>query len=294
VSVLAAPHRQDLLGSLLVVGVALCFTTSVILARLVYEAGGDAVTMLAVRYSVSAVVLYLSFRLRGVSPWLSRGQTVRVVAVGVLVASYAYGYLGAIQYIPVSLAVLLFYTNPLWVALALWAFNRERLSARQIAAVGLGFAGVALAVQVSWQGADWRGLALAAYAGIGVAGTVAASQRLLRAMGSLSITMHVNMVAALVYVGVAWLHGFAFPSGGTGWFAFAVMPFSFALGAAGYFAAIGRIGGMKTSTIMNAEPVFTVLAAIIVLGERLASLQLAGAMLVLASIILIARRSRPA
>lgn len=286
------PQHRAFWGVALVLGVALAFSSSIILARLIYRAGGDALTLLAARYVATAAVLYLVFRLRGETPWLPRALTLPVLGIGLMVGSYAYGYLGSIQYIPVSLAVLIFYTNPLWVALLARLIERERLRPARRLALAFGFAGVALAIGVDVSAFDWRGLALAVYAAIGLALTVTASQRVMRRSGSLAVTFHVNLVAAVVYLAAVLVHGPALPSGELGWSAFAVAPFLFALGATGYFAAIARHGGVKTTTLMNAEPVLTVLAAVLVLGESLAPSQVLGACLVLTAIVLVSRRER--
>lgn len=283
--------RRALLGSALVVLVALAFTSSVILARLAYDAGSDAVTVLALRYSVAAMLLYLYFLLRGQAAWLPRRLGAKAFGIGLLVATYAYGYLGAVQYIPVSLAVLIFYTYPLLTGLAARLFEREALGASKLVALAAGLLGVALAVEVSFTALDGRGLALAALGAVGLAATIIVSQRTMRAAGSLGVTFYVNLVAALAYVAVGLLRGgFALPGTTAGWHALLAMPLFFSVGITGFFAAVSLVGGVKTATIMNVEPVFTVLGAVLVLGEHLAPLQLAGAALVVLAIFLVHRR----
>ena len=288
-----APSARELrLGTFLVLGTALGYATAIVLTRLIYEAGTDAVTLLAVRYGTTALLLYASFRWRGISPWLPARLAARVGVIGVLVGCYAYGYTGSIQYIPVSLAVVIFYTNPLWVALASCLIERERLGVRQLAALTLGFAGVALAVGARFGEVDWRGVALASFGATGVAATVLTTQRIMRVSGSLAVAFQVNLVAALIYLILMLVRGPAWPAGERGWAALAVMPFCFALATTGFFTAIARIGGVRTTTLLNAEPVFAVLGAVLVLGERLAPAQLAGALLVLGAVLLVSWRPR--
>ena len=278
------------MGGVLVVMVALAFTTSTIFARLTYDAGSDAVTVLALRYSVVALLLYLYFRLRGQPPWLPPPLGRKAIGVGLLVAAYAFGYLGAVQYIPVSLAVLIFYTYPLLTGVGARLFEREALSPGKLLALGLGLLGVALAVEVTLTGIDARGLGLAALGAVGIAASIIASQRAMRTTGSLSVTFYVNLVAAFVYLAVGLLRGgFALPDTAAGWHALLAMPLFFSVGIIGFFAAVSLIGGVKTATIMNVEPVFTVLGAVLVLGEHLAPLQLLGAALVVLAIFLVHR-----
>ena len=63
--------------------------------------------------------------------------------------------------------------------------------------------------------------------------------------------------------------------------------FSLALGFITFFEGLKRIGPVRASILMNAEPVFTIIIAATLLGERLSSGQLAGAGLVVVAIFLI-------
>jgi drug/metabolite transporter (DMT)-like permease len=55
------------------------------------------------------------------------------------------------------------------------------------------------------------------------------------------------------------------------------------------FIGLEIIGPVKTSMLLNAEPIITIILAAILLGERLAFTQLIGAGFVMAGIILISR-----
>jgi drug/metabolite transporter (DMT)-like permease len=56
-----------------------------------------------------------------------------------------------------------------------------------------------------------------------------------------------------------------------------------------YFAGLQRIGPTRASTISTLEPLVTVTLAAIVLGERIATVQMAGGALILAAVVLLAR-----
>ncbi len=280
-------------GAALVVATALCFAGAVTLARLVYDDGGTAVTVLAVRYVTASCLLYLWFRLRGERPWLPRALTLRAIAIGLLVAVYSFGYLGAVQYIPVSLAVLIFYLNPLLVGLMAFLIERRALQRDKAFALLAGLLGVGLAVNVTFAELDWRGLVLAFVGANGVALTAVTSQRLLRSMGSLALAFHVSLVAAVVFlVGGLLTGGFALPRSEAGWWALGALPLAATMGMVGFYLALALIGAVKTSTILNVEPVFTVLAAVLLLHERFAPLQIVGALLVGVAIILVNRPAR--
>ena len=77
------------------------------------------------------------------------------------------GYLGAVAYIPVSLAALIFYTFPFYVAVLASLTGREPMTRTKAAALVVAFAGLILALGPSFDELNWRGIAC------GVAGSLA-------------------------------------------------------------------------------------------------------------------------
>lgn len=75
-----------------------------------------------------------------------------------------------------------------------------------------------------------------------------------------------------------------------GWGALAYSTvFSIALGYVAYYTCIKLLGGARTASYLNLTPVFSVLAAVALLGERMSPLQSVGAAIVLGGIYLIRR-----
>ena len=62
-----------------------------------------------------------------------------------------------------------------------------------------------------------------------------------------------------------------------------------------WYVALSIVAPIRLATLLNIEPLVTLIAAWVVLGERLAAMQLLGAALVLASVasVTLARRSTP-
>jgi drug/metabolite transporter (DMT)-like permease len=56
-----------------------------------------------------------------------------------------------------------------------------------------------------------------------------------------------------------------------------------------FFAGLEIAGPVRSSMLLNMEPVFTIILAAVLLGERLSTLQLFGALLVIVGIVMIAR-----
>jgi len=60
-----------------------------------------------------------------------------------------------------------------------------------------------------------------------------------------------------------------------------------------YLSGIERLGPSQASILSTFEPIFTILLAALLLGERLSAIQWAGAILVMAAVIIAEREGRP-
>jgi len=276
------------------IGSAALFSCNTNLARLAFASGANATTLNAVRFVVG-VLLLLSLAAFGPARTpLRLGQRLAAGGLGVLFFLTSYGYMGAIQYIPVSIAALLLYSYPILVALIARVSEGEPLGLARIAALCLGFVGIALALGVApdaWP--DWRGVALSALASVSMSVLVIASSRLLRAADHAEVNRHLMAVAAALFLILFAASGPAhWPAAAGGWLAFAGATITFAIAQAALIVAIGRAGAVLSSMLMNLEPILTIAIAVLALGESLAGSQLVGAALVLAAIFLIGRGGR--
>ena len=75
-------------------------------------------------------------------------------------------YFYGISLLPLATAVTLAYTAPLFLALYLAAFGKARLNAGIVAALGVGFAGVALLLRPNLDGAQWLGITVSLVSGM--------------------------------------------------------------------------------------------------------------------------------
>jgi len=199
------------------------------------------------------------------------------------------GYLGATQYIPVSLAVLIFYTCPFYVAIISKFTENEPITITRLTAIILAFIGLSLALKVQ-STADLQilGIMFALMAAIGFASFITVSSLMLRTADRQAVLLHSLAAGTLLFVlffvltsgaeiivtRAAWLK----VSGSGIMVTFAYITF---------FAGMEIIGPLKASMIMNIEPVLTIVLAAISLGERLSNIQLFGAVLVIGGIVLI-------
>ena len=138
--------------------------------------------------------------------------------MGALLLVMSAGYLGAIAYIPVSLAALIFYTFPFYVAILASLTGREPMTRIKAAALVVAFAGLVLALGPSFDDLNWRGVACALAAALGMGITVAFGGPVLRQNDALVVNVCSNAWMALAlgaYMAAAG--GLALPTIGMVW-----------------------------------------------------------------------------
>jgi drug/metabolite transporter (DMT)-like permease len=280
------------IGTTLVLAASIGFAWNPILARLLYDSGGDVFTVVAIRWSAASLLmllLLLLIRQRPSSPrrlgaWL---------AVGIFNACASIPFWIAVTMDDVSSLLAISYTAPVLVVLLSALFLGERLTIATAAATALALTGLALVVGGPTRPASGVAAALAAVAAISSALYYMCSARAIRigewyfATTVLCLTGALLSAPAFLFVSVdapagnGWLLLLAVVIGST------VLPFSL------YLAGANRIGASRAAILAVAEPVLTVVLAVAILDERLGWTRAAGLALVVASCSIVATARRP-
>jgi len=210
-------------------------------------------------------------------------------SLGLFVLSIS--YMMAVQYIPLSLAVIIFYTYPL-LLLLLDAFT-ARAWPKPGVMVGfvLAFAGLALALLPSINDLDIRGIALAFMAAIGATTVFTFSSKGARRIGITRLLAVSHFVVLPVAFITVWIgDGFQLPVTNPGWVGLLGASVCYLSGISFQFVAVRFGNPARMAMVFNLEPVVTLIAAMVILNERLQGIQYAGAALVIAAILLTPKR----
>jgi drug/metabolite transporter (DMT)-like permease len=276
--------------------IALLMGANHVAARVSFDHGVDVVTAVAVRSVVTALVVGTLVVVQQVPVALTRRQRRFVPAIGVIVGLQSVCLYSAVARLPVALALLAFNTNPLWTALWARVFYAHRPERRVVVAMPVMLVGLALALDVlgaaSGLGAalQWQKIgsgvafALAAAATFGVA-LVLTQHEAGSLDGRLRTTSTMAIVAVLALAGVAWQGGFRWPDASAGWWGLALLTLLYGTGITILFTVLPRLGVVGNAAIMNVEPVFALVLAWAILGQAIAPSQVAGALLVVATVI---------
>lgn len=258
------------------------------LAKLAYQSGSNPATVIALRSLVMVVATGLGIKLMGRGFAVEPRLRLFCLGIGVVFAVMSFGFLGSVATIPISLAVLIFFLHPVFVALAGPAIGEGRFSAVPLVAALLALLGLALALSAEFTRLDPRGLALAGVAAVTCAAVILANARAARHTSWFLVNFYMLVsTAVLTVVAVPLAGGLALPQSALGWGAAFGTAALFTIGLLTFFAALPMIGAVRATLISNIEPICGIGYAMLVFGERLTLRQALGAALVVASLFLV-------
>lgn len=287
-------------GLLLAAGGTAMFALKSIFIKLAYQEGVDTTTLLTLRMMLAipfylATLLWLIFKEHQAMP---QGKNLLAVLGLGFIGYYLSSYLDlqGLNYISAQLERLTLYSYPIMTTLLGWLFLKDVITKRVMLSLLLTYSGV---MMLYWHEANLIG----PDATIGVLFVMAAaftfscyvvfSKPYIIQLGSRLFTS-IAMLASAAY---ALLHfGFSneltdFQVNGAVWF-YAVLLAFFCTVLPSFMVseAIARIGPSKTSIVGTAGPVFTIMLAVILLGEPFGLVHFAGMVLVMLGVALLGKR----
>ena len=267
---------------------AITFATGITLVALIYEDGANVHAVNLSRVLAFAAVMALTLGIARISPALPPRAALQCVLVGLLFCGELYGLLASIRYIPVGLAMLIMYTYPLLVAAAGWLTGTESFTLDRLLAILAAFAGLALALHTPDSELDWRGVAWAVFTAVSFSAVLIVSERTMRGMDRRILMLYLTSTAAVI-VGVVSLTlvSLEWPRTDQGWTLLAASTGLYVLATTLLFAAVKMIGPLRTAIIDNSAPIWAIVLAALLLGERLNMVQLFGGALVISAVVLV-------
>ncbi|MBW2249944.1 MAG: DMT family transporter [Deltaproteobacteria bacterium] len=275
------------IGILLLAGLG--FTISMLFANMAFNDGVDLNTSNAMRYGVATVLLIIYQKTRTKKIRLLPRERYISLALGIPVFMMGVGYLGATQYIPISLAVLIFYTCPFFVAIISRFTENEPITITRLTAIILAFIGLSLALKVQTTGSfQILGIMYAMVAAIGFASFVTVSSLILKTADRQAVLLQSLAAGTILFLLFFVLtNGVEIIGTRAGWLKVSGSGIVVAFAYIAFFAGMKIIGPVKATIIMNIEPVLTICLAAILLGERLSNIQVFGAVMVIGGVVLI-------
>ncbi len=288
------------LGVAILLVIAVTFSLNHIAARVAFDHGVNVVTGVAFRSGGTALALFALLLALRVPLTLPASTRWRALAIGVVVAVQSYCIYAAVARLPVALALLTFNTYPLLFALMAWAAGMERPSRSAFAAMLVALFGLALALDVAPSGGElaarWEeigaGVAFATGASLSFALVLFLNARWLHGVdGRVRSFLTMSSCSAVAIAGAA-ATGFALPADGTGWLGLILLTLFYGSAITALFVLQPRMRSTSDVAVLNFEPVALLFLGWVILGQSLGPLQVAGALIVIGSVVALGMAKR--
>ena len=283
--------------------IALMMGANHVAARIAFNNGVDVATAVVFRSVITALVIVVILAAQRVQVRFSPRHKRMLPLIGLLIGVQSLCLYSAVARLPVALALLAFNTYPIWTALWAWLLYRQIPERALLIAMPVILVGLALALDVfgaaSGLGASgqWArigagvGFALAAAGTFGLALVI--TQHEAADVDGRVRTATTMAMASLVALGMVGAQGgFHLPQAPAGWLGLAALTFLYGTAFTIMFTVLPKLGVVGNSAIMNVEPVFALVLAWLILGQVIAPVQVAGALVVVGAVMGMGLRKR--
>ncbi len=283
--------------------IALMMGANHVAARLAFNNGVDVATAVAFRSGVTASVLVILLFIQRAPVALNRRHKRYLPAIGLLIGVQSLCLYSAVARLPVALALLAFNTYPLWAALWDRLLYKRQPERAVLMAMPVLMVGLAMALDVFGAASGLGAAGQWGRIGAGVAFALAAGATFGLAMiltqheagdldGRLRTASTMLFTGLMALVVVTAQGGFHMPQATPGWFGLAALTFLYGTAFTIMFTVLPKLGVAGNSAIMNVEPVFALVLAWLILGQSIAAIQVAGALLVVGTVMVLGLRKR--
>jgi len=281
-SLAAQPGIADSLPAIVA---ALTYSAGDICGKVLFNDGMDVLSFITARGLLT--VAFFWFWLRKAPPLRLHTRRERIVSVivGLIFSSNIFTLLLAIKLLPLSIAILTYFTYPLFTGLFGAVTGIDRVGWRGLLAASVAFLGLALMLETRLADVSALGIVCALAAAVGRTITLLVTRAALHGTDSRLNTWYSLVPSAALFLLASLVtRNWNSPETSLGWAAFVGMCISTTIPVVLIFVAIGRIGPFRTALIMNLEPLVSTLGSIALLGEVLRPLQALGGAIMLGAL----------
>jgi drug/metabolite transporter (DMT)-like permease len=276
--------------------IALMMGANHVAARLAFDNGVSVATAVVFRSGVTALVVGLLLLLYRVPVRLQPAQRKALFGIGLLVGVQSLCLYASVARLPVALALLAFNTYPLWTALWARVVYGQRPQPRVLRAMPVMLLGLALALDVSGAASGLGASGHWSQIGVGVAFAMAAAATFGLALvitqhetggldGRIRSAVTMSIVCIMALIACAVQGDLALPQAPVGWWGLLGLTVLYGTAFTIMFTVLPKLGVVGNSAIMNIEPIFALVLAWAILGQSIAAVQVAGGLLVVATVM---------
>jgi drug/metabolite transporter (DMT)-like permease len=277
---------QRLAGIVLALVSAVFFAVSNTLAGVAYQGGSNPFTLSATRFILPAILLLFILGYSGKAMILERRPAAIAAFLGLVSVVYTFALLMAIELLPVTIAILIFYLFPILTAFILAAFGSGRLTAKMLVSTFIVFFGLGLALAVQFRELNPIGMLAGLVSAFGFAIVCSVSNRLMYDQDSRLVTLYLSVAAAVTMIVVScFADSIQFPMTVAGWSGFIFSNVLYAGAIIGFYRSIAMVGAGAATFFLNLEPIVVIGAGYVFLNQMVSSWQMAGVAIVVGALI---------
>jgi drug/metabolite transporter (DMT)-like permease len=263
---------QRLAGIFLALVSAVFFAVSNTLAGVAYQGGSNPFTLSATRFILPAILLFFILSFSGKAIILARRPAAIAAFLGLVSVVYTFALLMAIELLPVTIAILIFYPG--------------RLTAKMLVSTFIVFFGLSLALAVQFAELSVIGMLAGLVSAFGFAIVCSVSNRLMYDQDSRVVTLYLSAAATVTMIVVSCFAGnMQFPVTTAGWTGFMFSNVLYACAIIGFYRSIAMVGAGAATFFLNLEPIVVIGAGYVFLNQMVSSWQMAGVAIVVAALV---------
>ncbi|MEO5975320.1 MAG: DMT family transporter [Ilumatobacteraceae bacterium] len=286
--------RPRLRGVAFVLIASIGFGLAPTFANFSFAHGANAVGVLLARFTIASILMLIArpFFVHGTA-WPSRRLSIQIFLLGSI--GFFLGtllYFTALKNIDSGLAVVIFYSNPVFIVLLSWWINQHKPNRVVLVCLVFTLIGVAITVgQVG--GGNLFSVLLVLGASVEYSIYMIISVRVMPKT-DLFTGVNIVMIGAASSYALYWLFAPSsvavnFPTDLTGWTNASLLGVISTAGATvAMFAGVKVIGAPSSSVVMTFEPIVAILAGHLFFAEQLSSARIVGGSFVIGAVLTLA------
>ena len=255
--------------------------------KIAYNAGASVGLAIFLRYAVASIIIlpFVPYQKNLISNYKKNFRYFLSIAVGSIFLTL--GLLTSVIFIEVSLTILIFCLYPIYVLLYSIIIDKEKILLTVKILFFITFLGIVMVLGPSFKVINIVGILLAIVASLGATSMIIINQKMsLKNISPIPINIFINIFNAFFFFIILKIFFSLNFSFSINIYLLILIPsicYSFAL--LSQLIAIPKIGQSYTALFLYLEPVVGVLGAVFLLKENLETYQIAGAFIVIISLL---------
>lgn len=277
-------------GYIYIILSAASFALIPIFAIYAYDSGVSTTTLLFLRFAFASIIFFAYIFLKMKDWKITKRQIVFLILLGgILYTIQSTLYFSSVKYIPASLAAILLYLYPIFVAILSFVVNKETPSRNIIISITLSLIGIILVLGSPKGHISLIGILFAGGSAVVYSVYILIGDRVTKQLSPMITCGFISLFSALsLFIGGTVTHTISFHFGRMGWImAICVAVFCSVVAMFTFFAGMNIIGPTKASILSMIEPVVTFLLSTILFHDKMSAIQLLGGVIVLLGAVLV-------